>query len=67
MKLEFVQYNTRRRGDKSGAYLFMPEGPAKGFFGHGEKMPFRIVRGKLCSYVHVLHDRVQHILQVLKF
>jgi len=64
MKLEFVQYNTRRRGDKSGAYLFMPEGPATGFFGHGEKMPFRIVRGKLCSYVHVLHDRVQHILQV---
>ena len=45
----------------------MPDGPAKGFFGHGETMPFRVVRGSLCSYVHVIHDRLQHILQVWLF
>ena len=26
MSLEFMTYGTRSRGDKSGAYLFMPDG-----------------------------------------
>ena len=64
MQIEFVQYNTRKRGDRSGAYLFMPDGPAKPYFGHGETTPFRIIRGQLISQVHVLHERLHHVLEV---
>jgi len=28
ISLKFLKYNTRFRGDKSGAYLFLPNGPA---------------------------------------
>ena len=27
--LEFVSYGTKSYGDRSGAYLFLPDGPAK--------------------------------------
>lgn len=29
VKLSFVEYGTKRTGDKSGAYLFLPDGAAK--------------------------------------
>ena len=29
VEMEIISYGTAHRGDKSGAYLFMPDGPAK--------------------------------------
>ncbi len=51
VKLEFVRYGTRKRGDKSGAYLFLPDGEAKPM--EVEAPRVRVVEGKLYSYVEV--------------
>jgi len=51
VKLEFITYGTRPRGDKSGAYLFLPDGP-----GRPRKLVnplVRIIKGKIMSYVEV--------------
>ena len=49
VKLEFVRYGTRKSGDKSGAYLFLPDGHAKPL--PMERPIVRIVEGKLVSQV----------------
>ena len=51
-KLQFVRYGTRRSGDKSGAYLFLPDGPAKVIPTEGPLV--RIVEGKVLSYIEVV-------------
>ena len=50
--LQFVRYGTRRSGDKSGAYLFLPDGPAKPIPVEGPLV--RIVEGKIISYIEVV-------------
>eukprot|EP00090_Calanus_glacialis_P032783 TRINITY_DN5430_c0_g1_i1.p1 TRINITY_DN5430_c0_g1~~TRINITY_DN5430_c0_g1_i1.p1 ORF type:complete len:555 (-),score=152.24 TRINITY_DN5430_c0_g1_i1:333-1997(-) len=59
-KLEFMEYGTKARGDKSGAYLFMPDGPGK-----VKKLSsplVRIVEGKLRSSVTVVQKWITHIV-----
>ncbi len=50
-RLEFVRYGTRHSGDKSGAYLFLPEGPGR--VSAVSKSPVRVVEGRLRAYVEV--------------
>ena len=47
-----MRYGTRRSGDKSGAYLFLPDGPAKPIPVEGPLV--RIVEGKIISYIEVV-------------
>ena len=57
-KLSFVRYETRKRGSKSGAYLFLPEGPAKEM--KIEAPYVRVIEGKLLSYVEVFLPFITH-------
>merc|ERR1712223_588618 len=58
MDIEFMTYGTRPRGDKSGAYLFMPDGEAKPF---RVRTPLvRIIEGKLVSFVEVFTPAFTH-------
>jgi hypothetical protein len=50
-RLEFVRYGTRHSGDKSGAYLFLPDGPGR--VSAVSKSPVRVVEGRLRAYVEV--------------
>ena len=50
-EIEFMTYGTVARGDKSGAYLFLPDGEAKHL--KVDKPLVRIIEGKLVSYVEV--------------
>ena len=47
-----MRYGTRRSGDKSGAYLFLPDGPARPMPTEGPLV--RIVEGKVVSYIEVV-------------
>ena len=67
INLEFRNYGTSQRGDRSGAYLFQPDGPSRPFFGQESSAPFRIIRGQFVNEVHVLNDRIKHILSVNSF
>lgn len=58
MKLEFVTYGTRSTGDKSGAYLFLPDGKAKPLV--PERPYVRIIEGKVLSYVEVITPWFKH-------
>ena len=57
-RLEFVSYGTRKSGDKSGAYLFLPDGKAKVMSIGAPKV--KIVEGKLLSYVEVFLPFCKH-------
>ncbi len=61
-KLDFVRYGTRQRGDKSGAYLFLPDGPAKRL--KVERPLVRIVEGKILSYVEVFLPFAKHTVML---
>ena len=52
------QYGTKRNGDKSGAYLFMPDGEAQVVKPVSPLV--RIVEGKVLSYVEVLLPWAKH-------
>merc|ERR1719219_1659598 len=53
-----MTYGTRPRGDKSGAYLFLPDGEAKPM---SVKSPYvRIIEGKLVSFVQVATRAFRH-------
>ncbi|EDV93140.1 alpha-mannosidase 2 [Drosophila grimshawi] len=59
--LKFLKYGTRVHGDKSGAYLFLPNGPATAIVGNPPVV--LVSEGKLESYVsvglpHVIHQTV---------
>jgi len=59
-KIQFWEYGTRSRGDKSGAYLFLPDGP-----GREKKLMnpvVRVVEGKLRSTVTVVQKWMKHIV-----
>lgn len=57
---EFIAYGTRQNGDKSGAYLFLPDGPAELL--PVEKPYVRVIEGKLLSYVEVFLPHVKHVV-----
>ena len=67
INLEFRNYGTSQRGDRSGAYLFQPDGPSRPYFGQESSAPFRIIRGRFVNEVHVIHKTIKHILTVNSF
>ena len=57
-EIQFMTYGTKPRGDKSGAYLFLPDGEAKPM---KISNPYvRIIEGKLLSYVEVHEKTFKH-------
>ncbi|XP_042638436.1 alpha-mannosidase 2 [Orycteropus afer afer] len=59
VKLEFSWYGTTSKKDKSGAYLFLPDGEAK-LYGY-TTLPFvRVTRGRIYSEVTCFFDHVTH-------
>ncbi|TRY68325.1 hypothetical protein TCAL_04678 [Tigriopus californicus] len=60
MKLDFIIYGTRKSGDKSGAYLFLPDGPSKVM--KVESPVVRVIQGKILSYVEVFLPFCRHIV-----
>ena len=67
INLEFRNYGTSQRGDRSGAYLFQPDGPSRPYFGQESSAQFRIIRGQFVNEVHVLNEKIKHILTVNSF
>ncbi|XP_070545855.1 alpha-mannosidase 2x-like [Ptychodera flava] len=65
ISLDFVMYGTRNTKDKSGAYLFLPDGEAKTIT-EGLKPVIRLIRGRLLSEVHVTFDHVFHCVRLAK-
>ena len=57
------QYGTKRSGDKSGAYLFMPDGEATVLEARSPLV--RIVEGKVLSYVEVHTPWGKHTVSLL--
>ncbi|XP_074661224.1 alpha-mannosidase 2-like [Tubulanus polymorphus] len=61
-RVEFVTYGTRLTREKSGAYLFLPQGEAKAL---PYNNPFtRIVRGPLIQESHIFIPHIEHINRV---
>jgi alpha-mannosidase II len=50
-QLDFARYGTRNRGDRSGAYLFLPDGPGR--VSSIARAEVRVVEGRLRAYVEV--------------
>jgi alpha-mannosidase II len=50
-RIQFVRYGTRHSGDRSGAYLFLPDGPGRE--SAVSRSPVRVVEGPLRAYVEV--------------
>uniref|UniRef100_A0A0K2SXU0 Mannosidase, alpha, class 2A, member 1 [Echinops telfairi] n=2 Tax=Lepeophtheirus salmonis TaxID=72036 RepID=A0A0K2SXU0_LEPSM len=63
VRLSFVQYSTRNVGEKSGAYLFLPDGPAKTM--RVESPIVEIIEGKLFSSVKVFLPQIVHYVRVM--
>ncbi|KAH8276718.1 hypothetical protein KR044_004625 [Drosophila immigrans] len=57
--LKFLKYGTRSHGDKSGAYLFLPNGPALSMMG-GASPVVLVSEGELESHVSVGLPQVIH-------
>ena len=50
--VDFVQYGTVTSKEKSGAYLFLPDGEAKSIVSSWSSPPITITVGPLVSVVH---------------
>ncbi|XP_013386554.1 alpha-mannosidase 2x isoform X2 [Lingula anatina] len=62
VQVQFVKYGTINAKEKSGAYLFLPNGPAQNI---DVGNPFiRVVQGALMSEVHVFIPHVEHTVRV---
>lgn len=61
-EVTFLKYGTRGSKEKSGAYLFLPDGPGKPLDGVIPVM--RVMRGPIVSEVAVYTRNVQHTLRV---
>jgi alpha-mannosidase II len=59
--IEFVRYGTRPTKERSGAYLFLPDGDAKPI---EQKPTIRVIRGLVASEVHVSFSVVQHVIRL---
>ncbi|XP_023340187.1 alpha-mannosidase 2 isoform X2 [Eurytemora carolleeae] len=57
-RLQFIKYGARSQGERSGAYLFLPDGP--GSVVQFQDPVIRIVQGKLMSYVEVVSAWLTH-------
>ena len=51
-----------RLQDKSGAYLFMPDGPATPVTTASPLI--RVIKGRILTEVHVFLDKVFHVVRV---
>ncbi|XP_074056051.1 alpha-mannosidase 2 isoform X1 [Macrotis lagotis] len=59
VKVEFIWYGTRNGRDKSGAYLFLPDGEAKPYI--SADPPFiRVTHGRIYSEVTCLFPNLKH-------
>ncbi|XP_076439232.1 alpha-mannosidase 2x-like [Babylonia areolata] len=63
MDLQFVLYGTTKARDKSGAYLFLPDGT--GEVVNGKKQQIRITRGPIVSEVRVFTPYVEHVVRLI--
>ncbi|KAL9985464.1 hypothetical protein ACROYT_G007876 [Oculina patagonica] len=61
--IDFVSYGTKSFGDRSGAYLFLPDGPAQAH-GLGEQPAVYVSRGKLMQEVRVALPNVLHVVRL---
>ncbi|CAH1790575.1 unnamed protein product [Owenia fusiformis] len=60
--IQFVKYGTTSGKEKSGAYLFLPDGNARPI---EYDNPFiRVIRGKLLTEVHTFIPNVEHIVRL---
>ncbi|XP_053387194.1 alpha-mannosidase 2x-like [Mercenaria mercenaria] len=63
-EVEFMQYGTKTHHDvKSGAYLFLPDGPAK-LLANEQQPKVYILRGPVRSQVHVRSENLIHIVSL---
>uniref|UniRef100_A0A8C8JNM9 Mannosidase, alpha, class 2A, member 2 n=1 Tax=Oncorhynchus tshawytscha TaxID=74940 RepID=A0A8C8JNM9_ONCTS len=63
VQIQFVTYGTRSTKDKSGAYLFLPDGKAKPY---SQKEPpvVRVVEGPLFSEVVIMYQHFQQTIRI---
>jgi len=61
--IDFATYGTKSSGDRSGAYLFLPDGPAM-THGRGEQPAVYVIRGKLMQEVRVALPNVVHVVRL---
>ena len=58
--IEFMTYTSRNKKDKSGAYLFLPAGPAKPHVGSDHRPIIRVASGFYSSEIQVLLPNLLH-------
>ncbi|KAH9509724.1 Alpha-mannosidase 2x [Bulinus truncatus] len=62
-EIEFIQYGTTMAKEKSGAYIFLPDGEAKPLL-TSKPLLIRIIKGPISSEVHVVTQYIQHIARL---
>uniref|UniRef100_A0A803WDN8 mannosyl-oligosaccharide 1,3-1,6-alpha-mannosidase n=1 Tax=Ficedula albicollis TaxID=59894 RepID=A0A803WDN8_FICAL len=65
MKVEFAWYGTTSNRDKSGAYLFLPDGDAKPYI-FTDPPTIRVAHGKIFSEVVCFFHHVTHTVRLYK-
>ncbi|XP_043920205.1 alpha-mannosidase 2 [Protopterus annectens] len=63
VKVEFMWYGTTTSRDKSGAYLFLPDGEAKPYV-ISEVPVIRVTHGRIFSEVTCFYEHVTHTLRL---
>ncbi|XP_048359318.1 alpha-mannosidase 2 [Sphaerodactylus townsendi] len=65
IKIEFVWYGTTSNRDKSGAYLFLPDGEAKPYV-FSDPPAIRVTHGKIFSEVTTFFHHFTHTVRLYK-
>ncbi|KAM9507371.1 alpha-mannosidase 2 isoform 8-T8 [Guaruba guarouba] len=65
MKVEFAWYGTTSNRDKSGAYLFLPDGDAKPYI-FTDPPTIRVAHGRIFSEVVCFFNHVTHTVRLYK-
>uniref|UniRef100_A0A8B9IRY8 Mannosidase alpha class 2A member 1 n=1 Tax=Amazona collaria TaxID=241587 RepID=A0A8B9IRY8_9PSIT len=65
MKVEFAWYGTTSNRDKSGAYLFLPDGDAKPYI-FTDPPTIRVTHGRIFSEVVCFFNHVTHTMRLYK-
>uniref|UniRef100_A0A6Q2Y998 Alpha-mannosidase n=1 Tax=Esox lucius TaxID=8010 RepID=A0A6Q2Y998_ESOLU len=63
IKVEFAWYGTTSSRDKSGAYLFLPDGEAK-MYSPAQSPVIRVTKGSVFSEITTTFDHVTHTLRL---
>ncbi|KAI1905296.1 hypothetical protein AGOR_G00014640 [Albula goreensis] len=63
IKVEFIWYGTTSNRDKSGAYLFLPDGEAKMYVANSPPV-VRVTKGVVFSEVTTNYDHVTHTVRL---